>query len=109
MKEKDMLVLIKNGTFYNAYNEDAYIISYLFNYKVNKDKKCGFSNNSFNKVINTLEDKKINYEIVYKDKNPVIKKYNKLNNYKKILTKAINYQDIKIRVERIIEKKIRAI
>ena len=76
----------------------------MFNYKVNKDKKCGFPDNSFNKVINTLEDKKINYEIVYKDKNPVIKKYNKLNNYKKILTKAINYQDIKIRVERIIEK-----
>ena len=50
MDEKDTLVLIKNGTFYNAYNDDAFIISYLFDYKVSKDNKCGFPDNSFNKV-----------------------------------------------------------
>ena len=39
---KDTLVLIKNGKFYNAYKDDAIIMSYLFGYKINKDNKCAF-------------------------------------------------------------------
>ena len=30
----DYIVLIKIGTFYETYNDDSKIISYLFNYKI---------------------------------------------------------------------------
>ena len=50
---KEDIVLIKVGTFYNVYGKDAYIISYLFGYKlkeVEEIKMCGFPKASINKV-----------------------------------------------------------
>ena len=42
----EYVLLVKIGTFYESYNHDAYIISYLFNYKmktlIDGDKNCGF-------------------------------------------------------------------
>ena len=64
---KEDVVLIKVGTFYNVYGKDAYIVSYLFGYKLKEVegiKMCGFPKASINKVIAKLEDKKINYLIV---------------------------------------------
>lgn len=61
-KEKDYVNLVKGiGKFYNVYNDDAIIISYLMGYKVRENKTCGFPDNALNKVINKLEDKKISY------------------------------------------------
>ena len=57
--------LIKIGKFYNVYLRDAYILSYLFGYKLRdmeqNIKTCGFPETALNKVISTLENKKINY------------------------------------------------
>ena len=105
MKEnKDCLLIFKNGRFYNGYKDDAIILSYLFGYKILKDEKCGFPETVITKVINTLEGKKIDYQIITKDSNPVSKKYGKLNNYQKILKKSLEYQEIKDRVKRIQDK-----
>ena len=85
--------------FYNCYGKDAIIINYLFGYKIIKNNQCGFPINTLNKVINKLEEKKINYQIITKDANPIIKNYKKRNNYNYILSKAIDYIDFKNKVE----------
>ena len=42
----EYVMLLKIGNFYECYNDDAKIISYLFDYKLkqldNDDKNCGF-------------------------------------------------------------------
>lgn len=65
---KDYLLIFKNGKFYNVYNDDAFIFHYLFNYKILKDDKSGFPETGLVKVINTLDNEKINYQIIYKDR-----------------------------------------
>lgn len=47
---------------------DAYIMNLLFGYKVLKDGLCGFPDNSLSKVLNTLEEAKISYQIIEVDK-----------------------------------------
>lgn len=64
----DSVVLLKVGTFYNAYFDDAILLSHLFGYKIKKlDKNinnCGFPTSSLNNVRYMLEQKKINYIVV---------------------------------------------
>ena len=97
------LQLYKIGNFYNIYGDDAIILNYLFGYKILIDGKVGFSESALIKVINTIEDKKIDYQIINKDGNDVIKKYGNFNNYNKILKQALEYRNIKSRIERIQE------
>lgn len=99
--DKNFLLIFKNGKFYNVYNDDAFIFYYLFGYKILKDDKVGFPESGLVKVLNTIEDKKINYQIIYKDRNPIVKKYDKLNNYHKILGIAINYLEVRDKVTRL--------
>lgn len=101
-KEKT-LQLYKIGNFYNIYGDDAIILNYLFGYKILIDGKVGFPESALIKVINTIEDKKIDYQIINKDGNDVIKKYGNFNSYNKILKQALEYRNIKSRVERIQE------
>ncbi len=50
------IAMIKIGDFYHCFGKDAYIISYLFNYKLRKTREnyytCGFSEKSLSKVEN---------------------------------------------------------
>ena len=75
------IVFVKVGNFYYCYGRDSYIISYLFNYKINilnqNIYSCSFPQNALNKVIANLEQKKINYLIL-----------DRRNNYE-IIEKAI--------------------
>ena len=61
---REEVILIKIGNFYHCYGKDAYIISYLFGYKLRKTREnfytCGFPERSVTKVENKLENKKIN-------------------------------------------------
>lgn len=45
----DYVVLVKIGTFFENYNDDANIMSYLFKYKIrnliDNNKSCGFQFN----------------------------------------------------------------
>ncbi len=62
------IIMVKIGKFYHVYGKDAYIISYIFNYQLRKVEtnmyNAGFPEVALNKVLKTLEDKKINYVIV---------------------------------------------
>ena len=76
------------------YGKDAYIISYIFDYKLKKVEEvymCGFPQDSYNKVIAKLEEKKINYMILVRRNNYEIDEFcdNKnLNTYTTYFEKA---------------------
>lgn len=102
------LVLFKIGVFYHSYSKDAYILSYLFDYKIKKVERnyssCGFPSGSLSRVLAKLEEKKINYVIVDKRNNyeEDEKSDNKnLNQYEEIFEKANRYVTIKNRIDNI--------
>ena len=72
------VIIRKHGGFYHVFDDDAYILYYLFDYKIN-NRKVGFPINSLNKVINKLENLSISYEII----DECIKDFKKLNKYNK--------------------------
>lgn len=88
LNREETLQLYKIGNFYNIYGDDAIILNYLFGYKILIDGKVGFSESALIKVINTIEDKKIDYQIINKEKD-IIKKYGNFNNYNKVLKQAL--------------------
>ena len=73
-KYKDTIILVKEGIFYKSYKEDAKILWYLFEYKY-INESLGFSNNSYDKVVNKLIKLNISFMII--DKNDII-----INSYK---------------------------
>ena len=85
------LIIIKSGNFYICLNEDAIVLNNAFKFKIIESKKfikCGFPLSSLFKVINRLNDIKINYLIVDNDITEKEKyttnnydKYNTSNNY----------------------------
>ncbi len=92
-KYSKYVILIKVGIFYETYNEDAYILNNLFNYKIrniNNVKQVGFPVNSYDKVITKLNKFKINYLII--DKEIIRKKFNK-NNYNEFLNKNLSLDE----------------
>ena len=104
---KNDIILVKIGKFYQVYGKDAYIISYIFDYKLKKVEEvymCGFPQDSYNKVIAKLEEKKINYMIIDRRNNYEIDEFcdNKnLNTYTTYFEKARKYINLKIRIENI--------
>ena len=91
----EQVVLIKIGKFYYSYGKDAYIFSYIFNYKLKtieeNIKVCAFSVSITNKILAKLEENKINYLLIDRRNNyDVDSKFNNknLNRYNVILEKA---------------------
>jgi len=69
MKEKALKIYKNDSKFVSAYNEDAYILHMIFNYKIvseGPNEKCGFPKETIYKVIDKLEELNISYEIYYK-------------------------------------------
>lgn len=103
----EYIVFIKIGNFYEVYEDDAIIISYLFGYKIrniNNLNSCGFPLNSINKVLSILDRKTINYIAIDKAHNyeeEVKENYKRKNNYNEILESAKNYIDKIDRIEKI--------
>ena len=85
---KKYLEIRKVGLFYNAFDNDALIINYLLDYKI-INGRCGFPINAIDKVLNLLDEKKINYKVDNDD----IKQY-KDNKYSLYLSKALNKNNI---------------
>jgi len=103
--KKDVLVLYKNtGKFYNAIGIDAHILNFYFDYKVMDNKKAGFPESAFEKVVQQLEKEKISYQIIYTDKNPYFKNFKKLNRYEKIVQKVNENLALNQRIDLILEK-----
>ena len=59
---KDSLILIKSGLFYITYDEDAYLLNYLFDYQV-IDNKVGFPSSKIDSVKEELKKCQINVQI----------------------------------------------
>ena len=103
----EYVLLVKIGTFYECYNEDSYMMSYLFQYKlktVGEYTSCGFPTVSINKVESILESRSINYLVVDKKHNyEEMEKmdFKKKNKYNALLTKANEYIDRKNRIDKI--------
>ena len=105
---KEELIIIKLGDFYHCYGKDAYIISYLFGYKLAKTKEgyymCGFPLKCIAKVENKLQNKKINYMILDRKNNydvDVFENYKKLNNYMDLYEKAKKHINTQIAIDKI--------
>ena len=105
---RDFIILLKVGTFVDSYNDDAYIMSYLFQYKLKTlgslDTTCGFPTSSMNHIKGVLESRNINYLIVDKKLGyEEVEKMNfkKKNKYDEILKKANEYIDKINRIQKI--------
>ena len=61
----------------------------IFGYKVLNGDVCGFPDTTLNKVLNTLNDSKISYQIIDVDKDPIINEFGNINLYSKYLQKAL--------------------
>ncbi len=98
---KKILTIRKIALFYNAYDDDAQILSYLLGYKIIKGR-VGFPENAVHKVMNTLDSHKINYKIIGDQEE--IKDFKNLNQYSKILAKSRDKIEIEDKVEKMIQK-----
>lgn len=104
---KEDVVMIKIGNFYHVYGKDAYILSYIFDYKLKEEKdtySAGFPINSVNKIMAHLEELKINYILLDRRNNYEVDQQSdnkNLNNYSKYYEKARKYLTYKIKVEKI--------
>ena len=101
----ECISLIKMGKFYYSYGKDAYIISYIFGYKIKTVKEnicvCAFPVSVTSKIISKLEELKINYLLIDRRNNyDVDEKVNfkNLNNYNKILEKSKKYVNIRNKI-----------
>lgn len=105
----DDIVLVKVGTFYTAYGKDAYIVNYLFNYKLTKTQdvySSAFPISSLPKVTAILEKNKINYLVLDRRNNYDVEQEmdNKnLNRYNEFLELAKIKVRKNKRIEQIIE------
>ena len=100
IKYKEYVVLLKSGIFYECFNDDIGIMYSLFSYKIKNNGSnyvVGFPNSSLSKVLNILEENRINYIVI--EDNCVIYKYktnkNRYSEYIVDLTKLI-YINMKI-------------
>ena len=93
----DSLVLVKNGSFYTTFNDDAYILNYLFGYKIVNNEKIGFPTSNITKVIDKLTTEKINY---YLDNLVVFNP----NNYSNVLYLAKNNYYNNLNIDLLIEE-----
>ena len=106
----DSVICYKVGTFYNSYGKDAYILSYMFGYKIKdfekKYKECGFPLTAISKVCTKLENNKINYLIIDRRNNYEVDEkedYKNLNRYINYYEKAYKYVNYKKRIDIITE------
>ena len=87
------LIMIQSGNFYEVYGEDALIFNKIFGYKVKKVSnsfRVGFPLIALNKVMNKLNELKINYAYV-DNYNMNRKKFNK--NYYEIFKQDISQEN----------------
>lgn len=103
------LALVSIGKFFYAYGKDAYVLSYIFGYKLMKINEenvysCAFPKQSYPKIVANLENKKINYMVLDRRNNYNIEEKSdngNLNNYDEYFEKAHIIVNRKIRIENI--------
>lgn len=102
IRMNDIVKLRKQGKFYTAYEDDALALSEITGYRV-VNGRLGFPVNSLGKVSRLLNDSKVNYKIIEKDKE-IDKMIFPKNNYNKYLKLGKKSYDDKKRKLDIIDK-----
>lgn len=97
-KEKypNSVVLIKSGTFYRTYNNDAIILSYLCHYKVIKNV-LGFPIYSLSKVLKELKHEEVNY-VVDED---IRFSFANDGNYLTLFNQSLEVYKLRVRIDKI--------
>lgn len=106
IKYKEYVVLVKSGIFYECFNDDIGIMYSLFLYKIKNNGSnyvVGFPNNSLSKVLNVLEENKINY-IVVEDNNIVDKYKTNKNKYSEYIVDLTKFIYINMKIDSIYKK-----
>lgn len=83
------IVLIKSGSFYLTFDNDATILNYIFSYQIN-GSKVGFPLKNIDKVVSILNEKSINC-IVLED-NEIKKFEHEINNYSLLFNEAKKFE-----------------
>ena len=96
----NVLKIRKSGTFYNVFDDDCYILYYLFGYSI-KNNKIVFPKSALNKVINKLDEVKINYEVIGED---IKSNFKNLNKYLKFVDYGKNKYNKDIHFVNIMDK-----
>lgn len=103
----DILVLEMQGNFYKAYNDSAYVLSGLMEYKLRETKaghKCGFPIVAYEKVKATCENQRISY-VVYDGETLVDQNFFEDNQFSDYCRLYEPEQEIKNASEKITGKK----
>ena len=97
-KEKylNSVVLIKSGTFYRTYDNDAIILSYLCCYKVIKNV-LGFPIRSLSKILKKLKREEVNFVV----DNDVHFSFENDDNYLTLLNQSLEVYKLRVRIEKI--------
>lgn len=105
------MILYKSGEFYKAFGKDAYILSYLCDYRIkiieNNVAICGFPVSTIYKVRVKIEEKNINYMLIDPRNNyqvDVIEDFKNLNEYEKQFEKSYNIAKCKKKIKNIENK-----
>lgn len=105
---KEDMCLFKSGGFYHVYGRDAYVLSYIFDYKIKNlvggIPECGFPLDTLPKVKSHLEINKINFVVIDNRNNFMVDETSTnedVNKYNEIYQKARNFINYKIRVNSI--------
>ena len=102
------VVIIKSGIFCVTFNEDAQIMSYLFNYKIKEIsdyKLIGFPNKTIEKVLNKLTILGVAYVTIIDNTTHVSKRSNLTETkYNRLLTKSNKVYEINNRIKNITDK-----
>ena len=95
-KYPNSIVLIKSGSFYRAYDNDAIILSYLCHYKVIKNV-LGFPIHSLSKVLKELKHEKVNY-VVDED---IRFSFANDGNYLTLFNQSLEVYKLRVRIDKI--------
>ena len=102
---ENSIVLIKSGIFYKTFNNDAYIVAHLCNYKINRLSNfvmVGFPENTIENVKEKLLKENVSFVIINED-NRILSSKNKFikSNYKVLLDRSCKLKNIEMEIERI--------
>lgn len=97
-----VLRIRKHGKFYSSYDNDALVLHAVTGYKISNGR-VGFPENTLGKVVNKLNDYKINYVVIEKDTEVDKQKYPK-DNYEKYLKIGIKNSQDDIKQKDMIER-----
>lgn len=102
---RDIVIIIKYGLFYNAFSNDAIIVSYISNYKLFYNNNClcvSFTDKSLYVILTRLRVRNINYIVI--NKNNVEKYIGNVNDYDIILKEASLVKEKDVLINKLIEK-----